>query len=163
MRLWGGLPYPKPSNDREVQENWLALQGAHFRTQSIPDHKGRQVHVELDSRTSTLYYIKDGVLTPVGMGGVSTAETRLVESGGAGGGVSSGSPSLRAAVVALVANQATYALGFSPGTSVRLAWMPGGALAHAVDFTVADDDLTLVGGWVPTVSEGYLIFLGSAG
>ena len=162
MRLWGGLPYPKPSNDREVQENWLALQGAHFRTQSIPDHKGRQVHVELDSRTSTLYYIKDGVLTPIGMGGVSAVETRAVAGGASSAGGAGGGPSLRSAVVALVANQATYALGFSPGTSVRLAWMPGGALAYAVDFTVADDDLTLANGWVPRVSEGFLIFLGSA-
>jgi hypothetical protein len=162
MRLWGGLPYPRPSNDREVQENWLAVQGAHFRTQSVPDHKGRQVHVELNSDEGVLYYIKNGVLTPVGMGGVSTVATQAVQGGSSTSSAGGGGSSLRAVAVALVANTATYALGFSPGTSVRLAWTPGGALAHAVDFTIADADLTLLGGWVPTVSEGYLIFLGSA-
>ena len=84
--------------------------------------------------------------------------TRIVGGGGAAGQVTP----RRLAYVACVANQATYALGFSPNPSqVVLAWNRGMMMTPNVDYTISGSNITLVPGQVPTVAEGYILVEGA--
>ena len=127
------------------------------------DPKGLPSRVDLDAVCDAIhaFMVATGQdLEALGAASVGTNDRVTRELAGLGGAAAPTAPvSPRTlTVLACVANQDTYDLGFTPNPAwAVMVWKVGLALTPVVDFTVSGSSIILAAGQVPVESEGYIV------